>query len=129
MLTTTQTARALGVTPRRVRALIKSGALPATKHGRAWIVTEAAVQGLNRRSAGRPRRTAMKFIELGHGEFPAILSRLPIRSGGWTIIRDDDAAAVGASPWWAANAPSPKATAAYEASGGTASAVYVTHKR
>ena len=127
MLTTAQTARALGVTPRRVRALIKSGSLPATKHGRDWIVTEAAVQGLNRRSAGRPRRKNMEFIDFGFGEFDDIASRL---FGRWTVIRDDNAAAAGASPWWATpGAPPEKATKAYEASGGTVSAVYFIDRR
>ena len=123
MLTTAAAARALGVTPRRVRALIKSGALPATKHGRDWIVTEAAVQGLNRRSVGRPRRIEMEFIELGTGTLEEATAGFPFR-GRWTVIRDDDAATAGAPCWWAAKASPKAAAAAYEASGGTVSAVY-----
>lgn len=55
-LTTTQAADALGVTPRRVVALIKTGRLKATKFGRDWLINPADLDALRQRPAGRPRK-------------------------------------------------------------------------
>ena len=41
MLTTKQVAQKLGVTTRRVTALIKAGKLKAQKIGRDWIIKES----------------------------------------------------------------------------------------
>lgn len=38
--TTDQAAQELGVIPRRVRAMIRDGVLPAEKMGRDWIISE-----------------------------------------------------------------------------------------
>lgn len=52
MLSVSQSAEILGVTPARVRALIKSGTLTARKNGREWILCEEDVL---QRAASRPR--------------------------------------------------------------------------
>lgn len=48
-LTTAEAAKQLRVTPRRVRALIERGQLPATRHGRDWIIYPRDLAQLNRR--------------------------------------------------------------------------------
>lgn len=57
MLSVSQAAIQLGVTPARVRALIKDGALPAEKIGRGWAIREENVlQRLSEHPrAGRPK--------------------------------------------------------------------------
>ena len=55
MLTTTEAADLMGVTPRRVRALITSGRLRARKVGRDWQIRRADAQNLERKP-GRPRK-------------------------------------------------------------------------
>ncbi len=56
MLSVSQSADILGITPSRVRALIKNGSLRASKAGRVWLLEEKDV--LQRASenpkAGRP---------------------------------------------------------------------------
>ncbi len=57
MVSTTDAAKLLGVSPRRVRALIDAGELKAQRVGRAWLVDESSVR--NRAdsvvSPGRPK--------------------------------------------------------------------------
>jgi excisionase family DNA binding protein len=57
-MTTKEAAAELGVSERRVRALIASGKLAARKMGRDWWITEAALEKLKvrERPPGRPRR-------------------------------------------------------------------------
>ena len=43
MLSVGESARQLGVSPSRVRALIKEGRLPAAKNGREWMIREEDV--------------------------------------------------------------------------------------
>ncbi len=53
-LTTDQAAERLGVTPSRVRVLIRSGRLPAQKFGRAHVINESDLQLVADRPVGRP---------------------------------------------------------------------------
>lgn len=57
-LTTRQAAERLGVTPRRIRQLIKSGQLFATMAGRDWLVDSESLDSLVKvhRRAGRPKK-------------------------------------------------------------------------
>lgn len=68
-LTTKDAARALGVTPARVRQLIAAGRLPAEKHGRDWLIDPDALdQVSDRRGPGRPpvdTLTAEQYAALG----------------------------------------------------------------
>ena len=52
-LTTTDAATALGITPGRVRQLIRAGQLPAVKAGRDWLIYEDDVEAARRRKDGR----------------------------------------------------------------------------
>lgn len=57
MLSVGESARQLGVSPSRVRALIKEGRLPAAKNGREWVLREEDVlqRLMTSPRAGRPR--------------------------------------------------------------------------
>lgn len=54
-LTTNEAATILNVTPRRVRALIRAGRLPAEKHGRDWAIKPEDLELVKVRKPGRPR--------------------------------------------------------------------------
>lgn len=57
-VTTTEAAVRLSVTPRRVRALIADGRLPARECecGREWIINESDLALVKERKPGRPRK-------------------------------------------------------------------------
>ena len=55
-LTTPEAAERLQVTPRRVRALIEAGKLPAKQYGRDWIIDENDLQFVEQRKPGRPTK-------------------------------------------------------------------------
>jgi len=54
ILNSCQAAKALGVSPRRVLAIIKSGRLPAVKVGRDWIILKSDLKKVSIRVPGRP---------------------------------------------------------------------------
>ncbi|MDO4502222.1 MAG: helix-turn-helix domain-containing protein [Coriobacteriia bacterium] len=58
MLTVSQSAKILGVTPSRVRALIADGKLPAEKAGGVWLLNETDVVARlqSAPTGGRPRK-------------------------------------------------------------------------
>ena len=60
MLSVAESAEQLGVSPARVRALIKDGRLPAVKNGREWVLREEDVlqRLMEHPRAGRPRGCA-----------------------------------------------------------------------
>lgn len=98
MITVATAAERLGVSPRRVRAMLQSGALSGERLGNQWMVDASSVRPSPRR-AGQPfsPRIAWGFIELADGRVPnwvsaTELSRLRMR---WRKLRDrDDAVAV-----------------------------------
>ena len=53
-LTTDQAGEILGVSGRRVRALITAGRLPAHKFGKAWMIDKKDLQKVAVRKPGRP---------------------------------------------------------------------------
>ncbi len=57
LMSVDQAARALGVSPRRVRALIASNRVPAVKLGRSWAVDRSVLPSRRRRRSGRPIST------------------------------------------------------------------------
>ena len=59
-VSTAQAARALGVSVRRVQAMITRGRLPARRQGGRWTikVSDLADPGVNYRRTGRPRKGA-----------------------------------------------------------------------
>lgn len=58
MLTVTEAAVQLGVSPQRVRAMIAAGQLAATKKSYGWAIQEQALAKVQRmdRKPGRPRK-------------------------------------------------------------------------
>ena len=54
LLTTREAAEILGVSVRRVQALISAGRLPATKHGRDWLILSVDLARVADRKPGRP---------------------------------------------------------------------------
>lgn len=59
LLTTAQAARALGISPQRLRTLLDAGRLPgAYRLGWAWVIPPAALEAVRVRKTGRPKRTA-----------------------------------------------------------------------
>lgn len=56
MLTTREAAKRLGVSMRRITALITSGRLDAIKHGRDWIIADVALAAIRHGKPGRPRK-------------------------------------------------------------------------
>ncbi len=58
MLTTREAAKRLGVTMKRVQAMIRDDRLPAQKVGRDYIIQALDVERLERRPAGRPPKVA-----------------------------------------------------------------------
>jgi excisionase family DNA binding protein len=53
LLTTAETAQALGITASQVSLLIRQGKLPAEKHGRDWLVKESDLKNFERTPVGR----------------------------------------------------------------------------
>jgi excisionase family DNA binding protein len=54
VLTTAQAAARLGVSVRRVQAMISAGRLVATRVGRDWLIAPEALAPLRMRKPGRP---------------------------------------------------------------------------
>jgi len=55
---TTAAAKVLGLSPRRVAAMITQGIITATKIGKTWIIAETEVERIAKvkRNPGRPRK-------------------------------------------------------------------------
>jgi excisionase family DNA binding protein len=58
LLTTKEVAERLGVSVRRVHALIQDGRLPAQKFGRDYQIDEKDLKRVAERKPGRPRKAA-----------------------------------------------------------------------
>lgn len=56
LLTTNEVAARLGVTVRRVQAMIKDGRLDAQKLGRDYVVKESDLESVRERKSGRPKK-------------------------------------------------------------------------
>jgi excisionase family DNA binding protein len=56
VLTTKEAAAKLGITPRRVLALIQAEKLPAEKKGRDYLIKEKDLKLVEGRRVGRPRK-------------------------------------------------------------------------
>ncbi len=53
-LTTEEAAQSLGVTPSRVRQMIRAGQLPATRFGKSHMIYERDLDAVRDRPVGRP---------------------------------------------------------------------------
>jgi excisionase family DNA binding protein len=56
LLTTSEVAARLGVTVKRVQAMIRDERLPAEKRGRDYFIREADLKLVEDRKPGRPRK-------------------------------------------------------------------------
>ncbi|RYG38679.1 DNA-binding protein [bacterium] len=59
-LTVADVAATLGVTPRRVNAMITAGRLVATKFGDVWMINPSDVEAVRVRKAGNPGTPRIK---------------------------------------------------------------------
>lgn len=57
LLTTSEVAARLGVTMKRVQAMIRDERLPAEKRGRDYFIREVDLKLVEDRKPGRPRKT------------------------------------------------------------------------
>ena len=60
LLTTNEVAARLGVTIKRVQAMIRDGRLPAEKMGRDYFIKEADLKLVEDRKPGRPPKPVNK---------------------------------------------------------------------
>ncbi|MDQ3132858.1 MAG: helix-turn-helix domain-containing protein [Acidobacteriota bacterium] len=60
LLTTREVAEKLGVSLRRVRALIEAGKLPSQQYGRDHLIKESDLELVKDRKAGRPSKAQSK---------------------------------------------------------------------
>lgn len=60
LLTTKETAEKLGVSVRRVQAMITDGTLPASKLGRDYVIKESDLNLVKVRKPGRPAKVKSK---------------------------------------------------------------------
>lgn len=60
LLSTAEAASRLGISTRRVVALISSGRLPAVQVGRSWVIREADLATVAERPNGWPKGRARK---------------------------------------------------------------------
>jgi excisionase family DNA binding protein len=56
LLTTKDAAAILGISLRRVRALIEAGKLTAEKYGRDYLIKESDLEPVRERKPGRPSK-------------------------------------------------------------------------
>lgn len=56
ILTTKEAAARLGITPRRVTALIRAKKLPAEKFGASYMINEKDLAKVRHRKPGRPKK-------------------------------------------------------------------------
>lgn len=57
LLTTKEVAEKLGVSIRRIQAMITEKSLPATKIGRDYLIKESDLSLVENRKVGRPKKT------------------------------------------------------------------------
>lgn len=60
LLSTTEVAERLGVTSRRIVALITAGKLRATRVGRAWVIKSSDLAAVQERPQGWPKGRSRK---------------------------------------------------------------------
>lgn len=67
LLTTKQVAERLGVTSKRVQAMIRDERLPAQKFGRDYMIKESDLKLVEDRKPGRPPSTTGKKKAISKG--------------------------------------------------------------
>lgn len=56
LISVTEAAKRLNVTSTRIRAMISSGRLKATKVGNVWVINPKDLEAVKNRKVGRPRK-------------------------------------------------------------------------
>jgi excisionase family DNA binding protein len=56
LLSTSQAAKLLGISAKRVRVLVAAGRLKAQKIGNSWVIPQESLRAVRVRKPGRPRR-------------------------------------------------------------------------
>lgn len=69
-LTTEEAAQALGVTPSRVRQMIRSGQLTAQRFGKAHLILERDLESVRERPIGRPPKSTPATQPAATGHAP-----------------------------------------------------------
>lgn len=87
-------AQILGVSDRRVRAMIESGLLPARRVGGRWLVDESAVPRSRRASRAMSERMAWALLEVLAGQIPDVAAseRARLEEKAAALLRGRDAA-------------------------------------
>jgi excisionase family DNA binding protein len=57
IISTTEAAKRLNVSPSRIRAMIGSGRLKAMKVGKVWLINPKDLEAVKDRKVGRPRKS------------------------------------------------------------------------
>ena len=60
LISVTEAAKRLNVTPTRIRAMISSKRLKATKVGSMWVINPKDLDAVKSRKVGRPRKATKK---------------------------------------------------------------------
>jgi excisionase family DNA binding protein len=60
IISTTEAAKRLGVTPDRVRKMIEAKRLKATKLGNVWLIDPKDLEAVQDRKVGRPRKASKR---------------------------------------------------------------------
>jgi len=81
-LTTEEAAHELGVTPSRVRQMIRSGQLPAKRFGKAHLILESDLEGVRERPIGRPPKSAPVAQKTATGQIRASNGGATKKKGG-----------------------------------------------
>jgi excisionase family DNA binding protein len=81
-LTTDQVAERLGITPSRVRVLIRSGRLPAQRFGRAHVINESDLSLVAERKVGRPRDVETEPASATNGTRKRTTTKATAKKGG-----------------------------------------------
>lgn len=71
LLTTPEVAERLGLSIRRVQALIKAGRLPSQQFGRDHVINEADLALVAERKVGRPKKEAAPVSSIANGSTSA----------------------------------------------------------
>jgi excisionase family DNA binding protein len=89
LLTTPQVAARLGVSARRVLALIESGRLPSQQFGRDHVVKESDLHLVEDRKVGRPPKSSLAPEARATGR-PNANNGTPVKKRGRVSARNDE---------------------------------------
>ncbi len=80
-LTAQQVAERLGVTVRRVQAMVKTGRLPASRFGRALVIRESDLSLVADRTPGRPPNAKAEALPIGNKQKRVVTPKKEAKKG------------------------------------------------